>query len=333
MDRKPEEQLVKQIDGSLRRYVEGQSLKYVSSTPRDANQNFSQLEKFCGDIVASLDNISALVLEVKINQQGRLPSYNTEQQSGLIELQERGLPIFYSYNIEELTQFPSGPTEQLCVLSAIRPKEQTSQQAITIGSAKNLKSAVDELLDTTSGNSDASLALAYFVAPCAPEIISGIESLTTQSLLLIYDKNAGSLLSLERGNLQALLEAIKKQPFHASSKYSEQLSVTIEEFLAFAQSLAEIERYIAANNLSNDSRQKITPNRQCTGKILHQSQYHILQELGRGAFVIHNKNSLNEECLTIGEMAEIKYKNKKGTIMPTQEQRNEISSSYDGLGF
>jgi hypothetical protein len=223
--------LVNQIDYSLGEFMKTKSLSYVSFTPPSTDQNFSDLDKYCGDIIASLDNLSALVLEVKFNTNGHLNDLNPEQKSGLVQLRNRGVPVFYSYNSCELAIFPKEITQQLLSITAIEPQDQQTKCAIN-DPAKNLKDAVEKLLSNTSSSQDFALALASFVDIEESIINSGIENLTTKALLLIYDKASGKLASLGKDSTMHLIEMVMNKKYQAESKNAEHLTAIINELLS-----------------------------------------------------------------------------------------------------
>jgi hypothetical protein len=229
--KKSEALLAKQIDNSLEKYAESCGHSYVSYTPPSTEQNFRDLDRYCGDIVAALGAISALVLEVKYNSKGRLNDLNPDQKSGLIELRGRGLPVFYSYNVDELSRLPKGVEQQLLAVTAIEPEQQKSNTAIT-DPTHNLKNAVDQLLTTPPENDALALALACFVNAEESIVNSGIEKLTTKALLLIYDHTNRQLAALCKEAVLHLIQRVMKSDYLAESKNARHLASTIDELLS-----------------------------------------------------------------------------------------------------
>ncbi len=229
--KKNEALLVKQIDNSLEKYVSGLGIGYVSHTPPSTDQNFKDLDKYCGDIVAALGNISALILEVKFNHGGSLNDLNSDQKSGLIELQGRGVPVFYSYNVDEFSRLPKGAAQQLSFMTAIEPSLQLSRKAI-IAPEYNLKSAVDYLINTPAEHDGLAVALASFVDAEESILNSGVEKLTTKALLLIYDHGTCRLACLSKEAVLYVIQRVINGEYLAESKKSAHLAVTINRLLA-----------------------------------------------------------------------------------------------------
>ena len=152
--------LVKQIDELLREYViDVRGRAYASHTPPSTEQNFASLNSYCGDIIASLDDLSALVLEVKINSGGQLKAFQQEQHAGLLVLEGCHLPIFYSYNIKAISD---ATEERLRIgsIAAVKPSLQKDNKAT--GNHTDLQQVVDGLLSGSDRDSVAR-SLAYFV--------------------------------------------------------------------------------------------------------------------------------------------------------------------------
>lgn len=223
--------LVKQIDVSLSNYMKLCGEKYLSYPPPSTAQNFSNLDKYCGDIVAALGTISALVLEVKYNTNGRLNDLNSTQRSGLIELNTRGLPVFYSYNFNNLKNFPADPSEQLLKISAVIPENQPGKIAIK-DESWNLRDAIDRLRKKPpTDNDDVAIALAYFLDFEKSIINSGIEKLTTKTLLIIYDSKTSHLASLSREAASHVVQYIMDEKYQAVNKDAKNLATTINQLL------------------------------------------------------------------------------------------------------
>ena len=229
--KKSEALLAKQIDSSLGKYIESCGHNYVSYTPPSTEQNFRDLDKYCGDIVAALGSISALVLEVKYNSKGRLNNLNPDQKSGLIELRGRGLPVFYSYNVDELSRLPEDVAQQLLAVTAIEPEHQKTITAIT-DPIHNLKSAVDQLLTASPKNDALALALACFVDAEESIVNSGIEKLTTKALLLVYDHKTRQLAALSKEAVLYIIQRVMNNDYLADSKNARHLAGTINELLS-----------------------------------------------------------------------------------------------------
>ncbi|MCQ2045015.1 hypothetical protein SAMN05216194_11712 [Stutzerimonas kunmingensis] len=229
--KKNEALLVKQIDNSLEKYVSGLGIGYVSHTPPSTDQNFKDLDKYCGDIVAALGNISALILEVKFNHGGSLNDLNSDQNSGLIELRGRGVPVFYSYNVDEFSRLPKGAAQQLRFMTAIEPRLQINKKAITYPEY-NLKAAVDHLINMPTEHDGLAVALASFVDAEENIMNSGVEKLTTKALLLIYDHNTCRLACLSKEAVLYVIQRVINGEYLAESKKSAHLAVTINRLLA-----------------------------------------------------------------------------------------------------
>lgn len=252
--KKSEALLVNQIDDSLKKYMLIRDLNYISYAPPSTDQNFSNLDKYCGDIVASFGTISALVLEVKLNTRGRLNDLNIEQNSGLIELHSRGVPVFYSYNFIELDDFPNDPEKQLLKVSAVKPEDQKNQNPIEDETC-NLLTEIKRLLDKPPSNANIAMALAYFINPKSSIINSGIEKLTTKTLLIIYDKENHNLLCLDQDSASLIIQQIMSEKYKSENKNAEILADTINELLKNwrHQIQQQMEKKIIKNN--NSSRQ------------------------------------------------------------------------------
>lgn len=229
--KKSEALLVKQIDSSLEKYVATYGHNYVSYPPPSTEQNFRDLDKYCGDIVAALGNISALVLEVKYNSKGRLNDLNPDQKSGLIELRSRGVPVFYSYNVDELSRLPKGAAQQLLAVTAIEPVHQNGKKAIT-DPKRNLKDAIDRLLKDPPKHNALALALACFVDAEESIVNSGVEKLTTKTLLIVYDHCTGQLATLSKEAVSYVIKQVMDNKFLADSKNVGHLAGTINELLS-----------------------------------------------------------------------------------------------------
>lgn len=228
--KKSEALLVKQIDNSLENYVASLGIGYVSHMPPSTDQNFRDLDRYCGDIVAALGKISALILEVKFNHSGSLNDLNSDQKSGLIELQGRGVPVFYSYNVDEFSRLPKGAAQQLSFMTAIEPSLQLSKKAIT-APEYNLKSAVDHLINTPVEHDGLAVALASFVDAEESILNSGIERLTTKALLLIYDHSTRRLARLSKEAVLYVIQRVITSEYLAESKNSVHLASTINSLL------------------------------------------------------------------------------------------------------
>ncbi|WP_031410231.1 hypothetical protein [Thiomonas sp. FB-Cd] len=229
--KKSEALLVKQIDSSLEKYVAACGHNYVSYPPPSTEQNFRDLDKYCGDIVAALSNISALVLEVKYNSKGHLNDLNPDQNSGLVELRSRGVPVFYSYNVDELSRLPKGAAQQLLAVTAIEPAHQNWKTAIT-DPTRNLKSAVDQLLNDPPKHDALALALACFIDAEQSIVNSGIEKLTTKALLIVYDRHTGKLATLSKKAVLYVVQNVMENEYLADSKNARHLAGTITDLLS-----------------------------------------------------------------------------------------------------
>jgi hypothetical protein len=223
--------LVAQIDSTLKNYIESQDLDYVAFAPPNTLQNFAKFDHYCGDLIAAFGDLAVLVLEVKFNLNGTLNDLNTDQQSGLTELFSRGVPVYYSYNLLAVEQFPLKAHDQLQVLAAVNPALQTEKKVVP--NAITLKHVVDELLtQTATGISDLALTLSAFVSPAAPVVASGIQNLRTHTLLLAYDKTNHSVTRFFKEELMALAKRVTATEFVASSKNAKDLIVEIKKFSA-----------------------------------------------------------------------------------------------------
>lgn len=229
--KKSEALLVKQIDISLATYIVDCGHAYISFPPPSTDQNFRKLDKYCGDIVAGIGNISALVLEVKYSSKGHLKDLNSDQKSGLIELRSRGVPVFYSYNVDELSRFPKGAPEQLLALTAIEPAYQTGKAAIT-DTSMTLKSAVDQLLSEPPRHDALALALACFIDVGQSIVNSGVEKLTTKALLIIYDHSTKHLASLSKEAALYVVGWVMKNEYVADTKNAQDLAKTINTLIS-----------------------------------------------------------------------------------------------------
>lgn len=229
--KKSEALLVKQIDNSLEKYVESCGHAYVSYPPPSTEQNFRDLDKYCGDIIAALGNISALVLEVKYNSKGHLNDLNPDQKSGLIELRSRGVPVFYSYNIDELSRLPKGAAQQLLAVTAIEPAHQDGKTAIT-DPERSLKNTIDRLLSDPPEHDALALALACFINAEESIVTSGIEKLTTKALLIVYDHCTERLATLSKEAVLYVVRQVMGNEYLADSKNARHLAGTISELLS-----------------------------------------------------------------------------------------------------
>ena len=229
--KKSEALLVKQIDSSLEKYVATCGHNYVSYPPPSTEQNFRDLDKYCGDIVAALGNISALVLEVKYNSKGHLNDLNPDQKSGLVELRSRGVPVFYSYNVDELSRLPKGAAQQLLAVTAIEPVHQNGKTAIT-DPARNLKNAVDQLLNDPPKHNALALALACFIDAEESIVKSGIEKLTTKALLIVFDHHTEQLATLSKEAVLYVVQQVMEKEYLADNKNAMHLARTISELLS-----------------------------------------------------------------------------------------------------
>ncbi|HGJ7737437.1 TPA: hypothetical protein ACJXY4_005395 [Pseudomonas aeruginosa] len=229
--KKNEALLVDQINDSLKGYATELNVGYVSYKPPSTDQNFRDLDRYCGDIVAAIDNISALVLEVKFNNSGSLNDLNSDQQSGLIELQGRGVPVFYSYNVDEFSRLPKGAAQQLRFMTAIEPALQINKKAITVPEY-NLKAAVDHLINMPAEHGGLAVALASFVDAEESILNSGVEKLTTKALLLIYDHNTCRLACLSKEAVLYVIQRVINGEYLAESKNSAHLALAINSLLA-----------------------------------------------------------------------------------------------------
>jgi hypothetical protein len=254
--KKSEALLVKQIDSSLQNYVVLCGHNYVSYPPPSTEQNFRNLDKYCGDIVAALGNISALVLEVKYNSKGHLNDLNPDQKSGLIELRSRGVPVFYSYNVDELSRLPKGAAQQLLAVTAIEPVHQNGKTAIT-DPTRNLKNAVDQLLNDPPKHNALALALACFIDAEESIVNSGVEKLTTKTLLIVYDHYTGQLATLSKEAVLYVIQKVMKNEYLADSKNARHLAGTINELLsAWHNELSAASENNNSKNHGFDSRPK-----------------------------------------------------------------------------
>lgn len=228
-----EAQLVLVIDEALSAYMSSIKRSYTSFLPPSTSQNFSKFDHYCGDVVASLDNISALVLEVKFNTNGTLNDLNEDQHSGLSELASRGIPVFYSYNIVHPEKFPDAPAQQLTSVTAITPDKQVDKKALTVDS-RTLQKAVDDLINP-KGDSRFPLILSCFVDSNNSRAKSGIGRLTTKALLLIYNSKTQTLAAMHHDEVIKFINTLINQSFQAKSKAAHELANEIKRFEAILE--------------------------------------------------------------------------------------------------
>ncbi|WP_241069321.1 hypothetical protein [Achromobacter insuavis] len=93
-----EDQLVKEAEVRLRNFFTARSRKFLSYTPENTSQNFYQLDQYCADLVACVDDWYPLLLEFKLFDGKYLPSFKKTQHEGLMLLNEHGVPVRYCFN-------------------------------------------------------------------------------------------------------------------------------------------------------------------------------------------------------------------------------------------
>jgi len=228
-----ESQIVSSIDKALEEYIEECGGSYSSMRPANNTQAFyKDLDQFCGDLVAAWNNLTALVLEVKFADHGRIDEWDANQAKGLVELEGRGIPIYFSYNLEQPKNFSLVASTRLTQFSGVPPSKQLNS------SIKNtdLKSIVDKLLSgAATAHFDQTISLASFVKTQNEATASNIQELTTKVLLLIYDRSNRKLMSLDYEAASLAVENILAASFVAAIPSRKLIAMNIA---ALAQQLS-----------------------------------------------------------------------------------------------
>ena len=202
-------------------------VEYLSYLPESTQQNFSKLNKFCGDIVASFSNISALVLEVKVRKStGKLSSFSETQLEGLQFLHSKSVPVYYSFNSLRLKDYTNDCEKNLAITAAVAPDDICADGQYP-STPESLKTVVDELIDSPPGGGNIPLVLAAMIDPKKSLLNSGIGNMTTEMLLIAYDPTAKSLCLLSREQILHVLRTVFDQKIVAGNKSVLELSKAV----------------------------------------------------------------------------------------------------------
>lgn len=226
---KDEALLVQEIDKALLLYSQTQGVEYLSYLPESTQQNFSKLNKFCGDIVASFMNISALVLEIKVRKPtGKLSSFSETQLEGLKFLHSRSVPIYYSFNSRGLNDYTKDCENNLEITAAVEPVN-IHPDGQYPSSPESLKTVVDKLIGTPPGGGNIPLVLAAMIDPDKSLLNSGIGNMTTEKLLIAYDPSTQSLRLLSREQILHVLRTVFDQKIVARNKSAQELCKAVSQ--------------------------------------------------------------------------------------------------------
>lgn len=229
--RRDEALLVQEIDKALRSYTAQKGISYLSYAPESSQQNFSKLNKYCGDLVSSFGSISALILEVKVKKRsGNLSAYDPAQHEGLNFLFSRNVPVYFAFNKSELTDYRRNAAHNLGITAAVPPPD-LSDVLNGQSQAASLKSLVDDLTDSPPAGGNVACVLAAIIREDQPDINSGIAHLSTEKLLIAYDSHNQSLCLFTKSEIAAILRNIYDKEFVSKNKSAVELQNAVEQML------------------------------------------------------------------------------------------------------
>jgi hypothetical protein len=240
--RRDEALLVQEIDKALRVYTAEKNIPYLSYAPESNQQNFSRLNKYCGDLVTSFGVISALILEVKVQRRtGALSAYNAQQHEGLSFLFSRNVPVYFAFNKSALTEYKRDAAHNLNITAAVEPpdlRKVLSGQS----TANSLKSLVDDLIKAPPSGPNISCVLAALIDEHEADMNSGIAHLSTEKLLIAYDHQNNNLCLLTKTEIGAVLRNIYDQEFVANNKSAHELQRAIAQMQGRLRKVVERQR-------------------------------------------------------------------------------------------
>lgn len=196
-----EDNLVEQIQDDLDAYFCRSGLIGYSTKTSGTRQGFEDLDQFCGDLISAYKDFGALILEVKVRKPGSdfgfLPRYKEDQHAGLKILEEANVPVYFSYDEgalfrehdidHNLSQIRSPLPSELDI--AVADSGGRLGKPLTTGRLNSVRgSTLLEVIEnrTHSGATNVYAALQFAFDPHRVRIRSGINSLTTKILLMVY---------------------------------------------------------------------------------------------------------------------------------------------------
>ncbi|OEZ54229.1 hypothetical protein [Duganella sp. HH105] len=223
-----ENTLAQSINGCLAKFVESElQLKYQPFFSRDCDQNFADLDRYCGDLVAKIGQTRAIVLEIKLKEGNQLPAFDEDQHRALSSLAKNKVPIHYCYNGFNFKV--NRPTD-------ISANSYLACEPLHLGGKlplshvhETLAQVVWKLIFSGKGGFDEAV-YALAIADICGDPIFELSQMTAKCLLMLYNPDLKEICLLDQKMAEQLVRELRARCFFAPNKGSDEFTQKLEEF-------------------------------------------------------------------------------------------------------
>jgi len=223
-----EHDMVQSINKNLRRYVEEVlALEYDEYMPRDGDQNFSDLNNFCGDLISKIGKTVSIILEVKLKNGTQLPAYDDDQHRGLIALAKQRVPVHYCYNgFNFKVNRPT--TTDVSSFLACEPSK-LGGMAPASDQHEALDVVVSRLVGNDKGGFDETV-YSFAVSEICGDPTYQLSQMTAKCLLMLYNPDLGKICLLNQAAAKTLVRNLRVQCYAAQNKGTTEFIEKLNEF-------------------------------------------------------------------------------------------------------
>ena len=193
------------IQAALQEYCRGHSLQLF---PPYANQQGSDLRKYCGDLFGLVDNADLIALEIKELdvERGVLPAFDPGQHEIAKQFERLGVPLAYAYAAAELPyyQFPHPERWAETTLAEVKRSPPTPLPNGTPDSPNH-----QSMLDWLNGAHGANAAGLFGRVHGA---VRSVDRLRNGILVLLYGVPAGTLAALSAEDILRVVNVLERSP-------------------------------------------------------------------------------------------------------------------------
>ncbi|MBW3510620.1 hypothetical protein [Janthinobacterium sp. NKUCC06_STL] len=223
-----ENTLAQSINTNLGKFIEEEmQLAYHGFFSRDGDQNFADLDKYCGDLVGTIGGVRAIVLEVKLKEGNQLPAYDEDQHRALSALEENNVPVHYCYNGYNLRVGRPSNTDVnsylACEPSNLGGKTPKSAEHETLGKV------AESLVNSGKGGFDEAVYSLAVLNICS-DLTFELSQMTAKCLLLLYSQDLRKICLLDHMMAERLVRTMQAKKFTAQNKGSDEFFRKLEEF-------------------------------------------------------------------------------------------------------
>ena len=223
-----ENTLAQSINGCLSNFVESElQLKYQPFFSRDSDQNFADLDKYCGDLVAKIGQTRAIVLEIKLKEGNQLPAFDEDQHRALSALSKNNVPVHYCYNG---FNFRVNRPADINVDSYLACEPSHLGGKLPLSHVhETLAQVVWKLIFSEKGGFDEAVYSLAIVDICGDPIFE-LSQMTAKCLLMLYNADLKKICLLDQRMAGQLVRELRARCFIAPNKGSEDFTHKLEEF-------------------------------------------------------------------------------------------------------